>query len=269
MSMTSIVVMGAAGRMGSTLVELIQTDPELELAAAVETPEQLPRLQYLDCYVASELNQCLEQAHEAVIIDFTYARSTIQNVEIAAAAGNSMVVGTTGFNTDQEQQLRQAAERIPIFWAPNMSVGINVLLEFLPQLASMLGIDYDLEISEIHHRHKKDAPSGTAVKLGQVLAKSRPDQLEQALRYCREGMIGERPREEIGVQTLRGGDVVGEHTVYFLGPGERIDVTHRAYSRQTFAQGALRAARWIKSKQPGRLYAMSDIFSRKEKEEPM
>ncbi len=261
MSTTRIAVMGAAGRMGSTLVELVQADPELELAAAIETKQQLSKIQSLDCMTTADLKQCLNQVPDAVLVDFSFPQSTVYSAAVAAEMGNPLVIGTTGFSSEQEESLHQAAKKTALFWAPNMSVGINVLLEFLPQLAKIMGSDYDLEISEIHHRHKKDAPSGTAIKLGQVLAKSRQEPDRQDLRYCRQGLIGERPRDEIGVQTLRGGDVVGEHTVYFLGPGERIDITHRAYSRQTFAQGALRAARWISSQNPGRLYSMSDFFA--------
>ncbi len=260
MSKTAVVIMGAAGRMGSTLVELAQADPELELAAALETEAKQSSLQGLKCTTGSDLANCLRGLQQAVIVDFTHPDSSSENVRIAAQAKTPMVIGTTGFSQEQEQGLQQAAAQTPIFWAPNMSVGINVLLELLPKLATLLGPDYDLEISEIHHKHKKDAPSGTAVKLGQILAGSRKEE-QPELRYCRQGMIGERPQQEIGVQTLRGGDVVGEHTVYFLGPGERIDVTHRVYSRQTFAQGALRAAKWIGSQNPGKLYSMSDFFA--------
>ncbi|MFP4587886.1 MAG: 4-hydroxy-tetrahydrodipicolinate reductase [Desulfohalobiaceae bacterium] len=259
MSQTKIVVMGAAGRMGSTLVELVQADPELELVGALETEAKLSSLQGLECRTGSDLNTCLQGLQSAVVVDFTHPESTSHNVRIAAQADTPMVIGTTGFSQEQEKILQQAADQVPIFWAPNMSVGINVLLELMPKLVTLLGSEFDLEISEIHHKHKKDAPSGTAVKLGQILAQSRQEQPE--LRYCRQGMIGERPKQEIGIQTLRGGDVVGEHTVYFLGPGERIDLTHRVYSRQTFAQGALRVAKWIGSQSPGRVYSMSDFFA--------
>lgn len=262
MNKTGIVVMGAAGRMGSTLVELVQADPELELAGALETEAKLSSLQGLECHTGSDLSSCLQGLQSAVVVDFTHPESTSDNALIAAQAGMPMVIGTTGFNKEQENSLQQAAAKVPVFWAPNMSVGINVLLELMPKLATLLGPEFDLEISEIHHKHKKDAPSGTAVKLGQILAGTRQGQEgEPLLRYCREGMIGERPKQEIGIQSLRGGDVVGEHTVYFLGPGERIDLTHRVYSRQTFAQGALRVAKWIGSQSPGRVYAMSDFFA--------
>jgi len=259
--MLDIIVVGARGRMGSTLVELVERDSGLQLKGVTESPNRLDELGHLDCLRASSLEEILPESPGAVVVDFSHPEVTLKTVQAASSSGNPVVIGTTGFSHEQQEALQEAAQRTPIFWAPNMSVGINVLLELLPKLAEFLGQDYNVEISEIHHKHKKDAPSGTAVKLGQVLAQAKGLPEREALRACREGMIGERPQEEIGVQTLRGGDVVGEHTVYFLGPGERIDVTHRAYSRETFAQGALRAAKWLSQRQPGKLYAMADVFT--------
>jgi 4-hydroxy-tetrahydrodipicolinate reductase len=261
MPATDVIIMGAGGRMGSTLVQLATADPELNLVAALERPELLGTLNGLVCQTGSNPEDILPTCSKAVIVDFTHPEATVLTAETAARHGNPMVIGTTGLNESQQQKLAGAAERIPLFWAPNMSVGINLLLEFLPQLARVLGVDYDVEISEIHHKHKKDAPSGTAVKLAQALSQAKGWDPGTALRACREGMIGARPEQEIGVQTLRGGDVVGEHTVYFFGPGERIDVTHRAYSRETFAKGALRAAKWLGNQTPGRLYSMADVFA--------
>jgi 4-hydroxy-tetrahydrodipicolinate reductase len=257
--MVTIVVVGARGRMGATLVELVQRDEELSLAGVTEREERLGELAFLNCPAASSLEEVLPQAPGAVVVDFSQPEVTIKTVQAARQSSNPVVIGTTGFSQDQQQALRDAAAELPLFWAPNMSVGINVLLELLPKLAEFLGQDYDVDVSEIHHKHKKDAPSGTALKLGQVLAEAKGFSSD-SLRACREGMIGERPRSEIGLQTMRGGDVVGEHTVYFFGPGERIDVTHKAYSRETFAQGALRAAKWLSRQSPGRLYAMADVF---------
>jgi 4-hydroxy-tetrahydrodipicolinate reductase len=196
-----------------------------------------------------------------VVIDFTAPAVTMKVARACAAGKLAAVIGTTGLTTEQTEELRELAEKAPIFWAPNMSVGVNVLLAVLPMLVERLGAKYDLELSEIHHNKKKDAPSGTAIKLAQCLAEARGVDYENAKQYCREGIIGERPMGEIGVQTLRGGDVVGDHTVYFLGPGERIEVTHRAHSRETFAQGALRAAKWMWEQEPGRLYTMADMFA--------
>lgn len=260
MSGTQVIIMGAGGRMGSTLMRLAREDRDLELIGAVERGERLEGLQGGDITADSDPRNVFSAHPGAVVVDFSHPQATVETVRVAEENGNPMVIGTTGFDQAQNETLQEASVRIPLFMAPNMSVGINVLLEFLPKLAELLGPDYDIEISEIHHKHKKDAPSGTAVKLGQSLAELRGWD-EGSLRYARQGMIGERPEEEIGVQTLRGGDVVGEHTVYFMGPGERIDLTHRVYSRDTFAQGALRAAKWLSGKNAGRIYSMPDIFA--------
>lgn len=256
-----VIIMGAKGRMGSTLCRLAQDDMALTLAAAVERPGFEKELSGYGCLVGSDLDSVLPKVPGGVIVDFTLPEVTVQTARMAQKYANPMVIGTTGLTAEQQQQVEACAKDVPILWAPNMSVGINVLLQILPKLVRMLGEAYDVEISEIHHRHKKDAPSGTAVKLAQELIKAKGWDFDQAKKYCREGIIGERPDKEVGVQTLRGGDVVGEHTVYYFGPGERIDVTHRAHSRETFAQGALRAAKWIKNQKPGKLYAMSDMLS--------
>ena len=263
MSATQVIIMGAHGRMGATLCKLALEDPDLELAAAVDLSqyqEELSKELSAGCMVAYDVDNVLDNFPNAVVVDFTSPQGTLQVVQAAKKNSNPVVIGTTGLDSNQQSKLSESAEELPLFWAPNMSVGINVLLEILPRLTGMLGELYDVELSEIHHKHKKDAPSGTALKLAQVLSKAKNWELEQVMRPCREGMIGERPKDEIGVQTLRGGDVVGEHTVYFFGPGERIDVTHRAHSRETFAQGALRAAKWLKKQSPGKLYSMADMF---------
>jgi 4-hydroxy-tetrahydrodipicolinate reductase len=260
MSATDIIITGAAGRMGSTLIRLAGADPDCNLAAAVEQPEGMAGLAHLDCDKGSDIGEMLRRFPRAVVIDFTVPDFTETAIRAARECGSPMVIGTTGLSDSQKQTLEEAAGSIPLFWAPNMSPGINVLLSFLPKLAKLLGPAYDVEISEIHHKHKKDAPSGTALKLGEVLAQEKGWD-RSALRCSREGIIGERPQQEIGAQTIRGGDVVGEHTVYFLGPGERIDVTHRVYSRDTFAQGALQAAKWLRDQGPGRVYSMADMFA--------
>lgn len=259
MARTPIIIMGAQGRMGATLARLTQNDPELELAGVVEQAANQSGLEHLGCPVSEDASTILTQAQGATVIDFTAPTVTVNLARTAAETGNPLVIGTTGLSEDQQQEIAAAAAQTPIFWAPNMSVGVNVLLEMLPQLVRMLGSLYDVELSEIHHKFKKDAPSGTALKLAQVLAEAKGWDLKQVAQYCREGIIGERPEEEIGVQTLRGGDVVGDHTVYFFGPGERIEVTHRAHSRETFAQGALRAAKWIGQQEPGKIYSMAEM----------
>jgi len=256
-----VIINGAGGRMGSTLVRLAQADPELVLAGVVEPSPKARELKALGCPFGGSLAEVLEQAQDAVVIDFTAPEVSLATARLAAEAGAAAVIGTTGLAPEQQDELRAAAAKAPLFWAPNMSVGVNVLLEVLPELVRKLGAAYDMEIMEIHHNKKKDAPSGTALKLAECLAEAKGWNLHEKACYCREGIIGERPREELGVQTLRGGDVVGDHTVYFFGPGERIEITHRAHSRETFAQGALRAAKWLRGRKPGRLYAMADMFT--------
>ncbi len=259
--MINLIVLGAKGRMGSTIINLVKNDKEINLVGAVEKKELIDELKGLDCKVSSDLEEVAKEfKNNAVLVDFTYPDVTMKASEICEKYGIKEVIGTTGLSSDQLEVLQKRANKISIFWAPNMSIGINVLLKLLPELLNLLGDEYDVEISEIHHKHKKDAPSGTAIKLAQTLAASRGWK-EDSIRYCREGFIGERPKKEIGVQALRGGDVVGEHTVYFFGPGERIDVTHRAYSRETFAKGAIRACKWIVNQPPGKIYTMADLLS--------
>lgn len=260
MAAVDVIVMGAAGRMGSTIARLAGEDSELNLVAVVERAGMENKVSGLDCEVSSDLPGVLSRHAKAVVVDFTAPEATVNTAGAAAESGNPMVIGTTGLSAEQQGVLAESAAKTPMLWAPNMSVGINVLLQVLPRLVEMLGPAYDLELSEIHHKHKKDAPSGTAVKLAQCLAEARGWEYDAVKRYCREGIIGARKPDELGVQTLRGGDVVGEHTVFFLGPGERIEVTHRAHSRETFAQGALRAAKWVAGQAPGRLYSIADMF---------
>ncbi len=259
MSSVPVIIMGAKGRMGSTLSHLAENDPDVTLAGLVEREGRQQGLEQFGCPVVDEVSKLMD-IPGAVIIDFTAPRVTLDTAARAAEHGLPMVIGTTGFSREEMTQLQKMAETIPIFLAPNMSVGINALLRCLPLLVRILGEDYDLEVMEIHHKHKKDAPSGTALKLAQCLAAARDKELEDIGTFSRHGIIGERQQGEIGVQTLRGGDVVGDHVIYCLGPGERIEVTHRAHSRETFASGALRAAKWIGSQKPGVLYGMEDML---------
>ena len=228
----SIIVMGASGRMGTTIANLAK-EQGMTLAAVLERPERLDALAHWGC------------------------RATAR---CAGKNGNPIVIGTTGFTPEQKAELDAIAQNGRVFWSPNMSVGVNVLLELLPELVQMLGPDYDLEMVELHHNRKKDSPSGTALRLAESLASARDWDLKDVACYHREGIIGERPKKEIGVQAIRGGDVVGVHTVYFMGPGERIEVTHHAHSRENFAQGALRAASWLPGQPGGKVYAMGDIL---------
>ncbi|MGE4536767.1 MAG: 4-hydroxy-tetrahydrodipicolinate reductase [Desulfovibrio sp.] len=262
MSVCDVVIMGAMGRMGATLARLAKADPEnYHLAGALERSGCTDGLAGLECAVGDDLATVLAKCPGAVVIDFTAPQASVASAEIAARAGNPMVVGTTGLSPEQTAALARSAEKTPIFFAPNMSVGLNVLLTVLPDLVRKLGPAYNLEVMEIHHNKKADAPSGTAIKLGQCLAAARGQEYDAVKRHTRDGIIGPRTQDEIGVAALRGGDVVGDHTVYFFGPGERIEVTHRVGNRETFAQGALRAAAWVRRQKPGKLYAMADMLA--------
>ena len=256
----SVVVMGIKGRMGSTVAGLVEKDPDITLAGVLERPGNEGGLESYGCVAGADLGTVLPQTKGAVVIDFTAPEATVETAHAAAEHGCSLVAGTTGLTPRQLGELESAAKKAPLLWAPNMSLGINVLLKVLPDLVKRLGEKYDLEMVEMHHNQKKDAPSGTAVKLAQCLAEARGWDLGDVGKYCREGIIGARPKSEIGIQTIRGGDVTGVHTMYFMGPGERIEITHQAHSREMFAQGALLAAKWIVGQKPGRLYSMADVL---------
>lgn len=258
--MTDVVIIGAKGRMGSTLVRLTQESDDLKLAAVLERSGCEDGLDALGCVCGTDSKEVLSRVPGAVIIDFTAPKATLKLLEVAAVTGNPVVIGTTGFTPEQLEEVKKYAEQIPVFLAPNMSLGINVLLKILPQLVTMLGPDYDLEMTEIHHNKKVDAPSGTALKLAECIAEARGLVYDDVKKHGRDGIVGARTKDEIGVMAVRGGDVVGDHTVYFFGPGERIEVTHRAHTRENFAQGALRAAGWLSSCKPGKLYSMMDML---------
>ena len=194
-----------------------------------------------------------------VIIDFTFPGVTLQTAEFASIAGTAMVIGSTGFKAQEKEKIASYATVIPIVMSPNMSIGVNVLLKLVDMAARLLDEGYDAEIVEAHHKMKKDAPSGTALAIAQVIAGARGVDLDKRARYERHGLIGQRPAGEIGIQTVRAGDIVGEHTVMFAGGGERIEITHKAHSRENFARGAIAAAQWIVGKKPG-LYTMADVL---------
>jgi len=265
-SLTNVTVTGAAGRMGKRLVSLVSESSCLRLAGATEA-EGHPALGKdagdvagcgpLGVSLTDDLAQPLPRSQ--VVIDFTSPTATLRHVDHAAQSGCAMVIGTTGFSPDDMNQLRQRAASIPCVQAPNMSVGITVLLQMIGKVAQALGDDYDLEIIDAHHNKKKDAPSGTALKLAEVLAAAKGWDLEEAGIYARHGLIGERPKHEIGIQSVRAGDIVGDHTVLYAGPGERIEITHRAHNRDPFAHGALRAAEWVVHQPPG-WYGMADVL---------
>lgn len=257
---TSIVVTGACGRMGKAITEMVREDSQCLLAGLLERSELLAQAAPAQCPVSSSAAELLPSVKGAVIIDFTAPDASLALARVAAENGNPLVIGTTGLSETQKVELAELARQVPIFWSPNMSIGVNVLLKVLPELTRLLGEQYDVEMVELHHNRKKDSPSGTALRLAECLAEAKDWNLPDVACYHREGIIGERPVKEIGVQTIRGGDVVGVHTVYFMGPGERIEVTHQAHSRENFARGALRAAKWLAQKDAGTLYSMQDIF---------
>ncbi len=262
MSVCDVVVMGALGRMGATFVRLIQAEPAtFRLVGALERTGCTADLANLHCEIGDDLATVLAKCPGAVVIDFTTPENSVKVARTVAASGNPAVIGTTGLSSEQTAELAEAAKKTALFFAPNMSVGLNVLLAVLPDLVRKLGPAYNMEVMEIHHGKKADAPSGTAIKLGQCLAEARGLDYDTVKRHARDGIIGPRTSDEIGVAALRGGDVVGDHTVYFFGPGERIEVTHRVHTRDTLAQGALRAATWIVKQKPGKLYNMADMLA--------
>lgn len=263
---TPIIVMGAAGRMGSAVCRLAQADKDLVLAGRVEHQTRLGELVPVQgCLDAALLTDILPKIPGGVIVDFTAPSFTLETARTVAAQGVAQgaahVIGTTGLNDAEREELHALAQKAPIFWSPNMSVGVNVLLKILPELVRLLGEEYDLEMVEIHHNKKKDSPSGTALRMAEAMVEARGWNLKDTACCHREGIVGERPHKEMGLQALRGGDVVGIHTAYFLGPGERIEVTHQAHSRDNFAQGALRAAKWLVHQKSGKLYTMDDCLS--------
>jgi 4-hydroxy-tetrahydrodipicolinate reductase len=260
--MTRIVVSGAAGRMGRRLLELVQQDPETSLAAALESAahpaigqpvaslvSDVPAGQASDVRVGAELPAGLAAD---VIIDFSVPDQSARLAGLAAERGLAMVVGTTGFDTTQQRELDKAGERSALLVAPNFSVGMNVVFRVVAETARLLGAEYDVEIVESHHRFKKDAPSGTALRLAERVAEATGRDLAKTAVYGRKGITGERGAGEIGILALRRGDVVGEHTVTFTSLGETVELTHRAHSRDAFARGAIHAAKWLAGKPAGR-----------------
>ncbi|NDY42757.1 4-hydroxy-tetrahydrodipicolinate reductase [Dissulfurirhabdus thermomarina] len=268
--MVKAIIAGVAGRMGGRILHAIHADDGISLAAAFERPGSpavgadagtVCGLAPLGVTVRDRLEDVIGLGD--VIIDFTFHEATIAHARLAAEHARAMVIGTTGLTRDEMAELKDLAARFPCVQAPNMSVGVNLLYKLVETAARVLGDDYDVEIVEAHHRMKKDAPSGTALQLARVAAAALDRDLEETGVYARHGMIGERTRKEIGIQTVRAGDIVGEHTVLFGGIGERIELVHRASSRDTFARGAVRAAKWVVSRPPG-LYDMQDVLGLKD-----
>ena len=264
--MTRIAITGAAGRMGRSLIEACQQTDGLKVTVALEHPESsllgsdagdLAGIGKLDVAVGADLAAVTDDFD--VLIDFTRPEPTLANLEICRQAGRRMVIGTTGFSDEQKTQIAAAAQDVAIVLAPNMSVGVNLCLKLLDTAARVLGDDVDIEIIEAHHRHKVDAPSGTALRMGEVVADVLGRDLKACAVYGREGHTGERDRKTIGFETIRAGDIVGDHTVLFAGTGERVEITHKASSRMTFANGAVRAASWLIDKESG-LFDMQDVL---------
>jgi 4-hydroxy-tetrahydrodipicolinate reductase len=267
--MIKIAVNGAAGRMGGRLITAVKETEGLELAGALEMSGHAALGQDAGMLAAcGALGVKITDSHEValagadVLIDFTFPGVSLKNLEICARLGKKIVIGSTGFTPEQRLQVEDYARRIPVVLAPNMSVGVNACFKLLKEAAKILGDGFDVEIVELHHNQKKDSPSGTAVRMGEIVAEALGRDYNKSAVYHREGMCGARTKEEIGMQTVRGGDIVGEHTVYFIGMGERIEITHRAMSRDMFARGAVRAAGWIAGQAPG-LYDMQDILGLK------
>ncbi|MQT26078.1 4-hydroxy-tetrahydrodipicolinate reductase [Pseudomonas helleri] len=265
--MRRIAVMGAAGRMGKTLIDAVQQrSPLCGLTAAIVRPGssligadagELVSLGQLGVPLSSDLQAVVDDFD--VLIDFTLPEVMLKNLEICRQSGKAMVIGTTGLSPAQKQLLAEAGKDIPIVFAANFSVGVNLSLKLLDMAARVMGEDADIEIIEAHHRHKIDAPSGTALRMGEVIADALGRDLQKVAVYGREGHTGARERETIGFATVRGGDVVGDHTVLFATEGERLEITHKASSRMTFAKGAVRAALWLKGREPG-LFDMQDVL---------
>ena len=253
MSPVRVAIAGATGRMGLALLEAATQDAGVSLGAAVD----LKSSTWGGVSIGTDLRAALANAD--VLVDFTRPIGTLEHLAQCVELGRAMVIGTTGFEPSQLETIREAAKRIPIVLAPNMSVGVNVMLKLVELAARALGPDYDVDVFEMHHKLKVDAPSGTALKLGEVAASARGTSLERDAVFTRQGHTGERKAGTIGFAVARGGDVVGDHTVYFAGTGERIEITHRSSSRATYAQGAMRAAKFVAAKRDG-IYGMEDVL---------
>jgi 4-hydroxy-tetrahydrodipicolinate reductase len=262
--MTNVAIMGAAGRMGRTLIEAATKTEGLRLAAAIDRPGAV--IAGTDAgemvgagRIGVPVSDKLDGPAFDVLIDFTRPEATLVNLEFCRRERRAMVIGTTGFDDGGKSRISAAAKEIPVVFAPNMSVGVNLSFKLLELAARVLGDSVDIEITEAHHRYKVDAPSGTALRMGEVIAKTLGRDLKTCAVHGRHGISGERPREAIGFSVVRAGDIVGDHTVLFAGGGERIEIRHHAESRMTFATGALRAARWLAGK-PAGLYDMQDVL---------
>ncbi|MEW8322006.1 MAG: 4-hydroxy-tetrahydrodipicolinate reductase [Candidatus Thiodiazotropha taylori] len=265
--MTRVAVVGAAGRMGKSLVQAVHETDGLTLGAATERAEsglvgrdagELAGLGSFGLALVDDLAKVVDEFD--VVIDFTTPAATLKHLQICKDAGKQMVIGTTGLSDSDKAVLAEAGEKIGIVFAPNMSVGVNLCFKLLEVAAKVMGDEADIEIIEAHHRHKVDAPSGTALRMGEVIADTLGRDLKSCAVYGREGNTGARDSKTIGFETIRAGDVVGEHSVWFAMEGERVEIAHKASSRMNFARGAVRASKWIGSKSNG-LFDMQDVLS--------
>jgi len=260
-----IAIAGASGRMGRTLIEALSQADDAILAAALDLPgspflgKDAGELIGASCgiRIVDDIDAALAQAD--CLIDFTRPEGTLQHLQLCRRRGVHMVIGTTGITVEGKQAIQAAAREIPIVFAPNMAVGVNLVFRLLDVAARALSEGYDVEVIEAHHRHKVDAPSGTALRMGEVVAAALGRDLSECAVYGREGHTGERPASQIGFATVRGGDIVGDHTVLFAGTGERVEISHKAASRMPYAMGALRAARYMRNRASG-LYDMQDVL---------
>ena len=264
--MTRIAIPGAAGRMGRNLIDACRRTEGLAVGVATERSGHdllgsdagvVAGVGELGVMISDDLESLVDRFD--VLIDFTAPVATLRHLELCCRYGKRIVIGTTGFSDEQKQQIKAASADIGIVFAPNMSVGVNLCLRLLDMSARVLGDEVDIEVIEAHHRHKVDAPSGTALRMGEVVAEALGRNLKDCAVYGREGLTGARDRNTIGFETIRAGDIVGEHTVMFAAEGERVEITHKASSRMTFASGAVRAAGWVMS-QPAGLYDMQDVL---------
>jgi 4-hydroxy-tetrahydrodipicolinate reductase len=265
MTTVNITIAGASGRMGRALIEAVLRSSDLKLAAALELKgsgdvgKDAGGLVGASCGVVIGDDPAKAVARGTVLVDFTRPEGTLANLAACRTQGAGMVIGTTGFSAAHKKEIADAARDIAVVMSPNFSVGVNVAFRLLDVAARSLGAGYDVEIAEAHHRHKVDAPSGTALRMGEVVAGALGRDLKRDAVYGREGVTGERKENTIGFATVRGGDLVGDHSVMFIGTGERLEISHRASSRANFAHGALRAARWVAAQKNG-LYDMADVL---------
>ncbi|MCW9023802.1 MAG: 4-hydroxy-tetrahydrodipicolinate reductase [Gammaproteobacteria bacterium] len=269
--MTKIAITGASGRMGRALIEAVTNTEGLNVTAAIERAGssvvgvdagEMAGIGKLNVAIVDDVSKVVNDFD--VLIDFTRPEVTLSNLDVCRTAGKRIVIGTTGFTDKEKQQIANASKDIAVIFAPNMSVGVNLCLKLLDMAARVMGDDVDIEVIEAHHRHKVDAPSGTALRMGEVVADALGRDLNECAVYGREGITAERDRKTIGFETIRAGDIVGEHTVMFADIGERVEITHKASSRMTFANGAVRASNWIMQHDIG-LFDMQDVLGLNEK----